>query len=178
MKILDHLFAKERQWALAALVVALGAAAYAWVFEPLVENVSIGGRQIQSKKSALKKNLKSLARYESLRAEYERVAGHALLPAGKEDVTESLGDLEKIAGECLVSITSVKPQTFEGEDGSNRILFDVEARADALGLTRFLYRLETSPHLLRVKRLTVSPGSQDPLGFLQCTLLVSQLAAR
>ncbi len=175
MKTLKDLSAKEKRWLLATVSVACVAAAYVWVLEPLMSHASGTGQKLESKKTAFQKSLKNMALYESGNAEYARLAERLPGMSGKEDITGSLGDLEKIAGESSVSIASIKPQTFEEEDGSKRVLFEISASADAPSFARFLYRLETSPQLLRVKRFSVMPGTQSS-GGLQCTLLVSQLA--
>jgi hypothetical protein len=178
MKIPSLLSSKEKKWAFIALSVAMGALIYGWLVDPIFEDSSKNDGRLRAKKTALKKSFASIAQSEALKADYERTAGHALLSAEQEDVTESLKNLEQIANEYSILLANVNPQIFEGdEDGSRRILFDVSARADVMSFVRFLYRLETSPHLLRVKRFTVSAGSQETEG-LQCTLLISELSTR
>lgn len=177
MKTPDRFSGKEKRLALAVLAVALGAAFYAWVAEPMFAGASSGKSAFQSKKAVFNKSLKSLAEYDALKAEYDRMASGVPVLAGKQDITESLRILEKIAQECSVSMVSVKPQVFEEDDGSKRTLFDLSAHMEPGSLVRFLYELETSPYLLRVKRLNVSAGNQGSSSDLQCTLLISQLSA-
>lgn len=167
----------ERRWLVGALGLGVAAFLYAFVAEPLGQSALDWGRRLQVKKGTLKKNLNDTAQYEALRAEYERVRDQMTPADSGEMSSASLGNLEKIAGACGVFIASVKPQTLDEEDGGQRrVLLDVTAQGDAQGLTRFLYQLETSAYLFRVKRFTISSVAMNTSGRLQCALLISQLS--
>lgn len=175
MKLFDRFSAKEKRWAYLTLAVATAAILYSLALEPHGKGRVYSNRKTQATAAALKKSLKSLSGYDAMRTEYQRLAKEVPSLKGGEDTTESLGLLEKIASESSVFIVSVKPQVVEAEEGSKSIFLDVAARGTAQNLVHFLYRLENSPHLLHVRRLTVSPRQNTQE--LEANLILKQLAS-
>ena len=174
MKMPRQLSANEKRWVMITLAVAVAALGYGGIVEPILKKTSGGNSQLDSKRATFKKNLDNMARYETLNAEYKKMfAGTPGFGSGK-DATDSLKTLEQVAQDCGVSLISIKPQPVNEEEGPKHVLFDVAAQSSALSLTRFLYRLESSSYLMRVKRVTTSSGGHGATG-LQFTLLISQL---
>ena len=85
MKTPDRFSGKEKRLALAVLAVALGAAFYAWVAEPMFAGASSGKSAFQSKKAVFNKSLKSLAEYDALKAEYDRMVSGVPVLAGNNE---------------------------------------------------------------------------------------------
>ncbi|OGX44955.1 MAG: hypothetical protein A3G38_01760 [Omnitrophica WOR_2 bacterium RIFCSPLOWO2_12_FULL_51_8] len=116
-------------------------------------------------------NKLKLAKYQRLRAQKQKIMEKYSKFAGderasgrqKENLVEILKELENLAQEAGVKIIDIRPQT--GNKGSalyRESTVDVSLEGEMEGYLRFIYNLENSLSLLRVKKFQFSakPNSQ------------------
>lgn len=145
---------------------------YFLAVDPALERWVNLNRQIKTKQSTLAKNFKILSEQEIVRTEYLRLSKFAKSSSVKdEDVTASLDELEHIARENSVTIASIKPQGNREFGLSREIILDVSLEAPIKELSRFIYSLENTNRLLRVRKLTISSSSSN---VLKCSVLLSK----
>jgi general secretion pathway protein M len=142
---------------------------------PLIEHRERSRRQAVSKEKELLEMMAYRDEYDQLKAENLRTA--AILK--KRPANFSLFSfLDQLAGSAGIKskIIYMKPSTVtDAEKQSNRAR--VEIKLDEVNLeqiSRFLYRIETSPHLISVPRLSIKQKKQAS-GFLETVLQVETL---
>ncbi len=170
---------KEKMLGLITFLAALAALIYASAFDPFLEKWSRLDRQIKSKRNAFAKDAELLSEAAAIRGAYKRWAESVpVSPGGETDVTAILSTIEEIAKKNSVRLVSVKPVAGRGDSSSRpyatEILLDVSAEADAQSLSKFMYEVERPEKLLRIRRLTVAPGSTER-GGLRCTFLIGKI---
>jgi general secretion pathway protein M len=157
---------------LAALVVTL--LLYGGFF-PLMDRRAISERQAQSRENELQEMIAFQNQYETLQRENSRMA--ALLARRPKDFS-LFSFLDQLAGATGIkqNIVYMKPSSLQDENSQYR-LSRVEIKIDQVTLdqvSRFLYRIETSPHLIQVPRLSIKQNQQDG-GLLETVLQVETL---
>jgi general secretion pathway protein M len=174
-RMLKHLNPREKlilAMGLAAMVVALFVY---WAVFPLLD------RRERSERQALarEKELREMVAYQN---EYEQQQKEQLLTAdilAKRTADFSLFSfLDQLAGTTGIkkNIVYMKPSSIR--DAENQYsLSRVEIKLDEVNLdqvSRFLYRIETSPNLIVVPRLSIKQTKQEG-GFLEAVLQVETL---
>ena len=160
------------------LVIGLGAVALTVMllvyagFLPLIERRDVSAQQIVALE-------KELAEMQALRKEYEQLQAETRRTADilkKRPADFSLFSfLDQLAGNIGIKakIISMKPSSVKDQESkSNRSR--VEIKLDEVTLeqiSRFLYRIETSPHLISVPRLSIKQ-KQQASGFLETVIQV------
>ncbi|MGD9250120.1 MAG: type II secretion system protein GspM [Desulfobacterales bacterium] len=160
------------------MVIGLGAAAlvamllvYAGVL-PLIERRDASAQQIVALERELKEMQAFRKEYDQLRAETRRTAD--ILNKRPSDFS-LFSFLDQLAGSIGIKakIIYMKPSSVKDQEKkSNRSR--VEIKLDEVTLeqiSRFLYRIETSPHLISVPRLSIKQKQQTS-GFLETVLQV------
>jgi general secretion pathway protein M len=163
------------------LIIAIGLAALAmslflyWGLFPLLDRRERSARQALARENELREILAYQAQYETLQDENKRMT--ALLARRPADFS-LFSFLDQLAGATGIkqNIVYMKPSTTQDADRSYR-LSRVEIKLDQVNLdqvSRFLYRIETSPHMIRVPRLSIKQTQQGS-GFLEAVLQVETL---
>lgn len=134
-------------------------------------------RQINVNRSKLKRYLKLLSQKEYIQNKYKELSTTFKISDKREDrLVEVLSDLESLAKSANIRIVDVRPQG--GLSGNTReykeILVDLRAEGTMPDYLKFIYNLEHSLSLLRIKRLQLSskPNSQA----LESIFSISQLS--
>ncbi len=83
------------------------------------------------------------------------------LPAREDEaeglVYQAVADWAREAG---VAVASQKSSWVRGESGARRLEFSVVGAGPLEGIARFIHRLETAPHALRVEELSLGAGDE------------------
>lgn len=163
------------------LFISLGLAALAaalviyWGLFPLLDRRESSRRQALARENELREMVAYKAQYETLQRENRRTAD---LLARRPDDFSLFSFLDRLAGTTGIkqNIVYMKPSSVAGEDQPYR-LSRVEIKLDQVTLdqvSRFLHRIETSPHLIQVPRLSIKQTQQET-GFLETVLQVETL---
>ena len=175
MRMLKQLNPRER------LVIGLGSAClaamllvYAGVL-PLLEARARSAQQIAAIERELQQMRELRDEYGRLQAENRRTA--AILQ--KRPTGFSLFSfLDQLAGNTGIKskIVYMKPSTVKDvEKASNRSRVEIKLNDVTLEqISRFLYRIEMSPHLISVPRLSIKQKQQEK-GFLETVIQVETL---
>ncbi len=163
------------------LTVGMGAVCLASLFLvyacllPLLERRERSAQRLVAMESELKAMRTHKAEYSRLQAENRRTA--AILkkrPAG----FSLFSFLDQLAGNTGIKakIVYMKPSTVKAaEKASNRSRVEIKLKDVTLEqISRFLFRIETSPHLISVPRLSIKQ-KQTGSGFLETVLQVETL---
>ncbi len=115
-------------------------------------------REIAITRQKLKKSLRLLSQKEAIQNRYNRVALSPDLSMPQGDVfVATLSELEKMAQDAGVRIVDIRPQDVSKGGGLYKeIAVDLRAEGDIEGYFKFIYNLENSLSLLRVRRFQLS----------------------
>ncbi|MCX5697178.1 MAG: GspMb/PilO family protein [Candidatus Omnitrophica bacterium] len=121
------------------------------------KNITLN-REIALTRQKLKKCLRLLSQKESIQNRYNRVAAHPDLSMPQGDVfVATLSELEKMAQDAGVRIVDIRPQDVSKGGGLYKeIAVDLRAEGDIEGYFKFIYNLENSLSLLRVRKFQLS----------------------
>ncbi len=163
------------------VILTLGLAAMAitlfayWVVFPLMD------RRERSERQAVvrEKELREMAAYQKEYEQIQKESRHTATLLAKRAPDFSLFSfLDQLAGTTGIKkkIVYMKPSSVRDPEKQYN-LSRVEIKLDDVNLdqiSRFLYRIETSPHLINVPRLSIKQTKQEG-GFLEAVLQVETL---
>ena len=163
-------------------VIGMGVATLAVIlfvyggFLPLIEGRARSAQQTAAMERELHEMQSYHDEFNQLQAENRRTA--AILK--KRPAYFSLFSyLDQLAGNTGIKtkIIYMKPSTVKDtEEKNNRSRVEIKLNEVTLEqISRFLYRIETSPHLISVPRLSIKQKQQES-GFLEAVLQVETLA--
>jgi hypothetical protein len=142
------------------------------------KNVSLG-REIAITRQRLKKSLRLLSQKEAIKNRYNKLSVRSDLPLaqGGDVLVATLTELEKMAKEAGVRIVDIRPQDVSRGTGLYKeIAVDLRAEGDIGSYFKFIYNLENSLSLLRVRRFQLS--SRLNSRSLEGTFAISSISTR
>lgn len=162
---------RERQM-LAFMTVAIGLFLAYWIAVGLILN------PIRDTKLAIETRQLGLRRMLTLQADYRRIQSQVAaleqrIRAGQQG--NVLSSLETMASESQIKdkITSMDPRSTPPNELYRETVIEVRlANVNLKQLVDYLYRIQSSPVLLKVKRMRLKTRSDDP-GYLDVTFRVS-----
>ena len=106
-----------------------------------------------------------------------RVYGDALRKKGStaEESAAMLAEVETLAAQAKISLGGTKPETQVDDPDSEQYSVALEFEADMSQLVGFLYAIETSPRMLRIKRLALEAKGARTSGAIKCSALVTRV---
>jgi len=169
------LAARERLVVAGGTVVAAVSLIFVFIVDPMLERRELLDRQILRKQRAVLELTALGSDYAAARSRLARINQRIEEGGGEFSLLPFLEDAAA-AAEVRDRIVSMQPQPTQPAQGYQETA--VELRLDAVSLPRLLsllVALETSPHLVQVKRLQLKPRF-DASHLLDATLLVSTYA--
>ena len=165
------------------LILAAGVAGLAialflyWGLFPLLDRRERSERQALAREKELREMITYQDEFAQLQQEKRRTAAMLTKRPGDFSLFSFLDQLAGTTG-IKQNIVYMKPSNVQ--DTENRFnLSRVEIKLEEVTLdqvSRFLYRIETSPHLIKVPRLSIKQTKQES-GFLEAVLQVETLEA-
>ena len=168
-----NLSGRERILVTASLVLAAIAIGYNVVIEPLMRNWKRLNSQIDAKATVLVKDMRLLRMYKRLETEHSKYRDFITTTKKEEELlAHVLSEIENISKKTSCYIANVKPRTTKKVGNYKEISFIVTAEAAVDKLAKFLYAVETSKELLRVRHFAITPKSGRQ-GTLKSTFHIS-----
>jgi len=170
-----HLSKREKTLFLAVITVIALAFFFKFIAEPLFAQWKTLNDQIKSKAAYIAKNKRLLSRYKSLEEEYVKFPSLSEgVESEEKEVAKALAAIEGISKLSSCYIQNVKPRASKKIAGYREISFDVTTEGTIVEFSRFLYEIEASKEMLRVKHFTITSKSRGP-GNLKGIFLVSKI---
>lgn len=158
---LKHLSRRERGILYLAIIVIIGVLSYITVIEPLWKRWQDLNNSISSKEIKLLKNLKILAQRDIIARLYDKYAENIRMKGSVEEETAViLREIENIARTSNIYITDIKPQKVKDMEFYKEYYVELESEGDISGLARFIYELQNSKQILKVKYLRLNPKGE------------------
>ena len=163
------------------MIIGMGLAALTvilfvyWCIFPLLDRRERSERQAITREKELREMIAYQNEYNLFQKENRRTA--AMLKKRPTDFS-LFSFLDQLAGNTGIKtkIVYMRPSTVKDPEKKFN-LARVEIKLDEVSLdqiSRFLYRIETSPHLIKVPRLSIKQKKQES-GFLEAVLQVETL---
>ncbi|MDD5595137.1 MAG: hypothetical protein PHY94_02710 [Candidatus Omnitrophica bacterium] len=150
------------------LYLAAGVVIFSLVFNfalsPIVKKNELLNQQITVTRGKLKKYLWLLSQKESIQKKQEKAASaDESLLTGKDTLVTTLSELERLTKEANIRIVDIRPQTSKNLDLYKELIIDLRTEGDLEGYIKFIYSLENSLSLLKIKKLdlNVKPDTQS-----------------
>lgn len=161
----------------ATVGVLIFATLFNFAIAPILTKNDNLNREINLSREKLKKYLWLLSQKEIIQKKYSKYAPTTSITGHEQDaVVSALSELESLAKNAGIKIIDLRPQAREtkGTELYKEILIDLRTEGSMEGYLKFIYNLENSLSLLRIKRfqLTAKPNAQ----VLEGSFSISQLS--
>lgn len=128
--------------------------AFNFVIAPVLGKYGVLSKETNLNKTKLKKYLKLLNRKAEIQNKYRRFSSGAELEADTKDIlVAAMATLENLAKGAGIRIIDIRPQAAVK---GNTVIIDLRTEGPIEGYTKFIYDVETSLLLLKVKRLQLT----------------------
>lgn len=136
------------------LIFALG---FNFLIAPILTKNDYLNKEIALARAKLKKYRWLLSQKDHIKSKYDRFSSLIKLDSKQQDsLTATLSELENLAKNANIRIIDLRPQTYKTLDLYREILIDLRAEGTMEGYLNFIYNLENSLSLLRIKRFQFS----------------------
>ncbi len=143
-----------------------------FVFEPVIRRNITLNNEIQNVNLRSARYLSLLAREKSIQDKYNALNLNSPEPSGQQDRFVSLlSELENIAKNSGIQIVEIRPEAGTKKGKRRESLVNLKAEASMEQYVKFIYDLEKSRFLLKIKSMQLSVKSNSPAleGFFSIT---------
>lgn len=171
----QNLGKRERTLLAVCIILGGGAVLYSLIVEPLATGWKTLNGRIEAKLSELGKDTRLFKMYEMIEEEYVEYGEFITSGRNMEEAqAAALGKIEEFSKSASCRIVNVKPRSPKKIGNYKEISFVVTAEGAIDRLSHFLYVIETSKELLRVKHFAITPRSGSP-DALRGTFVISKV---
>ncbi len=145
-----------------------------FIIEPVVTKNTMLNSEVKLARLKLKKYSMLLKKEEYIKNRYSKFNLNLPVSGEQEDrLVNVLSELEKTAQNAAIQIIDMRPQTSEEPGKYKEIIVDLKAEATMEGYTKFIYDIENSQLLLRIKKfqLNAKPNSQTLEGIFSISAI-------
>ena len=158
--ILQRLSQREKLLLFSTLGILLAAGMYGLMLEPLVSKWKSLNEEIVQKTILLNKNLRTLQKEKPIREEFEKYSQHTGFEGTDEETIASLLKvIEEKASATSTYITNIRPRPIRETPFYKEFIFEVIAESSLDQLAKFIFELQNSKELLKVRRMTLTMKS-------------------
>ena len=146
-----------------------------FLIEPLFKKAELLNRQTDIVRTKLKKYMWLLSQKDNIQDKYKKFASRLNLPSERKDTSvTTLSVLENLAKEAEIHIVDIRPQTTSNLDLYKETVVDLRTEGTMEGYISFLYNIENSLSLLRIKKFQLNAKPKSSL--LEGIFSISQLS--
>ena len=140
--------------------VAVFAAVFNFILLPVINKNSAINRETEVTKTKLKKYLWLLGQKDNIQNKYRKFTSSLGLTAAQEDsLVGVLAKIESLAKQANIRTIDIRPQAPKTADLYKELLVDLRAEGAMDGFARFIYDIENSLSLLRIKKFQFTSKS-------------------
>ena len=163
---MQRIFSKREKTTLFATIgVILFSIIFNILIMPIVEKNSGMDKEIAYTSAKLNKYLWLLSQKQNLQVKFSKFSSGAGLSDSRQKnmQVETFAELEAMARDSGVVIVDIRPQGSAQIQAKAENIIDLRCEAPIAAQMRFIYKLENSPLLLRIRRcqFTAKPNSQN-----------------
>ncbi len=148
-----------------------------FVISPVLDKYEALNKEINLAKVKFKKYLILLNRKDYIEKRYQKFSSGASVSQERGDsLVDVLSELESLAKEANMRIVDIRPQSPKTVDLYKEYMIDIKLEGNVEGFLKFIFNVENSLSLLRIKRFQLSAKQQS--GLLEGTFSISKLALK
>ncbi len=154
LKILNK---RERIILYATLGVAIFAVGFNFFIAPILAKNDYLNKEIALARAKLRKYRWLLSQKDYIQGKYNKFSSALKISGEQQDsLTSALSEVENLAKDANIRIIDIRPQTSRGSGLYQEMLIDLRTEGAMEGYLKFIYNLENSLSLLRIKRFQLS----------------------
>ncbi len=132
-------------------------------------------QEIKVSQAQLAFDLSNVSQKEDIAREYEKYAQYQKdVGSDEEKITIMLSALEDLGRESGLTLLDIKPQKSNEINLYKEYAISIEAEGSVESLVQFLYKLNTSEHLMRVEKLRLNVRDRD-VRTIKASILVTKI---
>ncbi|MFA6217114.1 MAG: hypothetical protein WDL87_05630 [Candidatus Omnitrophota bacterium] len=148
---------------------------YNFIITPVIRKISLLNIEIHSTKTKLKKYLQLLSQKQALQTKYTSLSASGPVSGAKENSTLiTLSEIENMANTANIRILDIRPQLRKEEGSYEEILIELRTEGALNDYVKFIYNLENSLLLIRIKRFQFTSRTNSAL--LEANFSISKLS--
>ena len=157
MEIKSSVSIREKRLVAITLALASLSIGYIFILEPFYKKYVGFNQEIHVKQIRLAKSLRLVKEKDAITREYKKYS-RLLTTSGseEEEMAAVLSEIEKTGKAAGIYMSDVKPQRVKDMDFYRELLVEIKFQATMQTLAQFIYNLESSHSLLKVKRLQIN----------------------
>lgn len=163
---------RERSIAYATGGVIFFGVLFNFLIGPMLEKNNSLNREIKISRAKLIKYLELLKRKDALRDKFGKALSGGAQEEGAASV-DALAELEQLAKSAGVRIIDMRPENAEGSASYKEAIIDLRTEGAMSAYFKFIYDIENSLSLLRIKRMQLNTRPNNPA--LEGSFSISQL---
>ena len=153
----DKLSRKERVGLSFAFVFIIVAFFDRLIVSPIRSRVRQINQNIHISEKQLAHDLRNVRQKDQIEKQFEKFVGFVERSGSdEEEVAKILGEIESLSRQAGIYLVDMKPQSPKDIDFYREYTIEIEVEGEILPLTQFLYQLNISPQLLRIKKLRLT----------------------
>jgi len=166
---------REKKIFIFCILMVLIYIGYRFIFIEMQEEEAFWKAKVLNAERKVEKSLNVLNKESSINARYEEYL--KLLEQKTSDTQQMasiLSEIESIAGEIKLKIEDMKPKKIKKQDFYNHFSVNIRIQGEMGTITKFLYALQTKPHLFHIDELRLEKRSAR-VKEIKCELVASRL---
>jgi Tfp pilus assembly protein PilO len=167
---------KKRERIIFYLVVGLIIASVGFnlVMEPLLAKNKNLGNEINTGRAKLKKYAQLLAQKDAIESEFNKFSVSLNNPGLQAASVSALSELENLASAAKIRIVDIRPQSTKTVQLYKETIIELKTEGSMEDFLKFIYSIENSLFLLKIKRLVLTARSES--GLLEANISISQIS--
>jgi Tfp pilus assembly protein PilO len=176
-KIIRVLTKREKTILYITIVIFILSLGFNFFIVPILTKNEKLNKEIILARTRLKKHLQLLSQKEYIQSEYNKFSSNYKASNQQEGTLGSaLSELENLAKNANIRIVDIRPEATKNLALYKEILIDLRTEGTMEGYLKFIYDLENSLSLLRIKRLRLSSKLNSQA--LEGSFSISQLSPK
>ena len=168
---------REKSVFFITVAVVIFSLVFHFLIAPVINDNDILNKEINVAQSKLRKYLRLLSQKDNIEKAYNQFSSAFSIKDAQDDKqVEVLSELERLAKDANIRIIDIRPSlnVFSGSSAYKETLVDFRAEGNMEGFTKFIYEIENSLSLLKIRKLQLSTKSN--LQGLEGSFSISQLS--
>lgn len=144
------------------------------IISPVISKMKSLDKEIKTKESDIKKDLRILARKDRILAENVKYGSFLdSFESGDDQAASALREIEEYADKASVYLIDMKPTSAKDGGAAKKYLINLNCEAQMEQLVSFMYNIENSKELLTIERFQISPKSKGS-SIARCNMVISK----
>lgn len=166
---------REKLILFATVGIIIFSVLFNFVIEPFFAKNDSLNKEINITRRKFRKYVQLLSQKDYIQNKYNRFSQNLKRPeAGGDIFVSALTNIEDIAKASGIRIIDIRPQTQKGQAAFKEIIVELKTEGNMEGYLKFLYNIDNSLSLLRIKKFQLSSKANSPA--LEGNLSISQIS--